>query len=550
MLIDIAKQWKRSDKDMDARQFIDDKIKYKSIKYNDKGIVVSINLSKSQLSGPIPSSISGLSQLQELNLSSNKLSGSIPSSVGLLSNLEALNLSYNQLSGPITSSIGNSSLKTLNLSSNQLSGPIPASVGGLSNLEELHLSNNQLSGSILASIGGLSNLEELHLSSNQLSGSIPSSLGSLSKLKKFSLFHNKELSGAFPSMISKIYDIDVTGTGISRGVEIKTKPLNSPFDNMFVVSHVVIGYIDLVLDILAITALSNTDIPIMIANILFIVLSVSLGVWISRDDMNGIIRKILQLDQLYQGYMTIVGGHQTDAMVVSKKIDAVTRSMPSMILQLYGLLVSLSSVDSRGLVHRLLSPSQILLVSVASSVIGAGFTLASLAPNSGTSIFNRYFVTHLAYYTVEITNRIVVLSVMFFSVSAYGYIVAGLDFLFRLFAGCSDTRGYDNDSKSNLRDGTLLAIQSFGSDHTFPGRSNDMLYAGFILNTVEMFIFLIVLNTRRTPQLLYARSYGASTILTVVACVTWLIRVVFYYSGVLDIVPKEEAMTSKDTPMA
>jgi len=290
----------------------------------------------------------------------------------------------------------------------------------------------------------------------------------------------------------------------------------------------------------------------MTANISFIVLNVALGVWMSRDDVIGIVRTVLQLDQLYQGYVTLFKGHQTSEMIVSKKIDAVTRSMPSMVLQLYGLLKSLSSQDSSDhslFVDSFLSPSQILLLSVASSIAGAGFTLASLAPNSGYSIFNKHFVIHYAYYTVEITNRVVVLSVMFFTVDAYAYIVASLDFLVRLFIGYI-VSSISIDQTSNLRDGTLLAVQSFGSDHTFPGEHDDFLHIGFAMNTIEMFIFLIVLNTLKTAPLVYAHSHGASTILTVVACVTWLIRVVFYYTGVLDIVPEPAAMTSKDAPMA
>ena len=57
------------------------------------------------------------------------------------------------------------------------------------------------------------------------------------------------------------------------------------------------------------------------------------------------------------------------------------------------------------------------------------------------------------------------------------------------------------------------------------------------MNTLEMLIFLLVLDTSKDISLSYTRSCGASTILTVVACVTWLIRVVFYYTGVLDKVP-------------
>jgi hypothetical protein len=136
---------------------------------------------------------------------------------------------------------------------------------------------------------------------------------------------------------------------------------------------------------------------------------------------------------------------------------------------------------------------------------------------------------------------------MFFTVDAYAYIVASLDFFVRLHYGYN-VSGFE-DSR-NLRDGTLLAVQSFGSDHTVPGRGNKVLHIGFAMNTIEMFIFLIVLNTLKTGPLVYAHSHDASTILTVVACVTWLIRVVFYYTRVLDIVPEPAAMTSKDAPMA
>jgi hypothetical protein len=143
---------------------------------------------------------------------------------------------------------------------------------------------------------------------------------------------------------------------------------------------------------------------------------------------------------------------------------------------------------------------------------------------------------------------------MFFTVDAYAYIVAGLDFLVRLFKGYQESGfRYGGDwlpYNGNLRDATLLAIQSFGSDHTWPGPDNITLYIGFAMNTIEMFIFLIVLNTLKTAPLVYARSHDASTILTVVACVTWFIRLVFYYTGILDIAPEPTPVVSKDAPMA
>ena len=134
------------------------------------------------------------------------------------------------------------------------------------NVISIDLSGSQLSGSIPSSIGSFSKLEKLDLSSNQLSGSIPPSIGNLSQLNVLDLSNNKELSGAIPSIVSKCA-INTNGTGISQ-VQVKTKPLNNALDYLFVIFHVALGYIDLVFDILVIIALSRTNIPIMIANLI------------------------------------------------------------------------------------------------------------------------------------------------------------------------------------------------------------------------------------------------------------------------------------------
>ena len=140
------------------------------------GSVVELRLPNNRLSGTIPSSLSGLTNLRWLYLDGNQLSGTIPSSLGGL-NLEILALGRNRLSGTIPSSLGGPpNLKWLSLSENQLSGSIPSSLGGLTNLELLHLAENQLSGTIPSSLGGLTNLESFWLSDNQLSGSIPAAL--------------------------------------------------------------------------------------------------------------------------------------------------------------------------------------------------------------------------------------------------------------------------------------------------------------------------------------------------------------------------------------
>ena len=60
-----------------------------------------LDLSNNHLSGPIPLSLSGLVELEELRLHGNQLSGPIPTQLGRFSKLTALWLADNRLSGAI-----------------------------------------------------------------------------------------------------------------------------------------------------------------------------------------------------------------------------------------------------------------------------------------------------------------------------------------------------------------------------------------------------------------------------------------------------------------
>ena len=116
-------------------------------------------------------------RVTELSLGSNQLSGPIPSELGNLANLDTLSLYGNQLSGSMPSELGNlANLQWLSLYDNQLSGSIPSELGNLANLDTLSLYENQLSESIPSELGNLANLEYLYLGGNQLSGCVPAKL--------------------------------------------------------------------------------------------------------------------------------------------------------------------------------------------------------------------------------------------------------------------------------------------------------------------------------------------------------------------------------------
>uniref|UniRef100_A0A803Q8D3 Leucine-rich repeat-containing N-terminal plant-type domain-containing protein n=1 Tax=Cannabis sativa TaxID=3483 RepID=A0A803Q8D3_CANSA len=90
-------------------------------------IFTTIDFSRNDFEGEIPTSIGKLKALKGLNFSQNKLKGSIPTSLTHLSNLEWLDLSSNDLIGKIPSDLSNlTQLSFLNLSHNKLVGPIPS----------------------------------------------------------------------------------------------------------------------------------------------------------------------------------------------------------------------------------------------------------------------------------------------------------------------------------------------------------------------------------------------------------------------------------------
>ena len=115
----------------------------------------------------------------------------------------ALDLSQNRLTGPMPTELGSlANLQWLSLWGNQLTGPVPAWLGGLVNLEWLYLNENQLTGPIPTELGHLANLQRLSLSQNRLTGPIPTELGRLANLQRLSLSQNR-LTGPIPTELPR-----------------------------------------------------------------------------------------------------------------------------------------------------------------------------------------------------------------------------------------------------------------------------------------------------------------------------------------------------------
>ena len=169
----------------------------------------SLSLDWSDLEGEIPPELGDLGKLSDLKLGRNLLAGEIPPELWNLGELRFLELHANSLSGAIPPGIGNlARLERLVLSFNELSGPIPPAVGRLAQLTSLYLGANQLEGQIPPTLGDLKRLERLDVNSNRLSGHLPPELGAMSALRLF-LVHNNMLSGSLPAAFGDLARLQV-----------------------------------------------------------------------------------------------------------------------------------------------------------------------------------------------------------------------------------------------------------------------------------------------------------------------------------------------------
>ncbi|CAN8253816.1 unnamed protein product [Cochlearia groenlandica] len=154
-------------------------------------------LSWTNLTGPVPDFLSQIKNLEYINLSFNDLSGSIPSSLSLLPKLEYLDLSRNKLTGPIPDSFGSftGKIPAIFLSHNQLSGPLPKSLGNL-DFYRIDLSRNNLQGDASMLFGANKTTWLIDLSRNMFQFDISKVIVSTT-VNQFDLNHNM-LTGNIP----------------------------------------------------------------------------------------------------------------------------------------------------------------------------------------------------------------------------------------------------------------------------------------------------------------------------------------------------------------
>ncbi|KAF9618245.1 hypothetical protein IFM89_000880 [Coptis chinensis] len=134
--------------------------------------LTSLRFEGNSFEGPIPSSFSNLTSLNDLRISDLY---NVTSSLDFVRDMKDLNvlvLRHTLLSGNIPSNIGEyQKLQRLDFSFNNLTGQIPSAIFNLTSLSNLFLGNNSLSGTIPPE--KLPSLLTIDLSYNRLSGSLP-----------------------------------------------------------------------------------------------------------------------------------------------------------------------------------------------------------------------------------------------------------------------------------------------------------------------------------------------------------------------------------------
>lgn len=198
-----------------------------SPRLGDLAMLSHLNLSRNQLSGPLPGNLFGSTlRLEVVDLSFNRLNGNFSSSTArvvdissnqfrgempeLGLNLTSFNASNNLFNGQIPETVCSRSplLASIDISNNNLNGGIPAGIGGCSDLRVLRAGFNSLSGALPDSIYTLSALREMSIPVNYIQGTLPAGkISGLVNLRNVELFSN-DLQGTIPDDIGKLANLE------------------------------------------------------------------------------------------------------------------------------------------------------------------------------------------------------------------------------------------------------------------------------------------------------------------------------------------------------
>jgi hypothetical protein len=128
---------------------------------------------------------------------------------------------------------------------------------------------------------------------------------------------------------------------------------------------------------------------------------------------------------------------------------------------------------------------------------------------------------------------------MFLSIRAVAFVVVVVDWLVRLFIISCDPNNLTETGKIELEMARVdfpLSILYFGSDDAISLES--YWIAGSKINIIELFIFLIIINTYETDDLDILREENTARNITIISCFALLVKTVMHY--VIQRLPNEK----------
>ncbi|KAL1321753.1 hypothetical protein HN51_066640 [Arachis hypogaea] len=198
----------------------------------------TLDLSDCQFNGTLSASLSELAKLVHLDLSFNKFTGFLPS-FNKSKNLQYLSLFHNELNGVVSSTLweGLSNLHTIDLGDNFFSGRVPSTLFTLPSLQELTLSHNEFEG-FLDEFPNATNskLELVDISINKLQGPIPMSFSLLKRLSLLQLSLNQFNGTIKLERFQTLPNLDVLGLSHNNllvdATTIENNPSLPPFPRL------------------------------------------------------------------------------------------------------------------------------------------------------------------------------------------------------------------------------------------------------------------------------------------------------------------------------
>ena len=171
----------------------------------------TLTITNQGLSGAMPGEVGGMSALVYFDVTNNEFRGPVPSTFGALSQLQELQLGFNNFQTELSPALFNQedgmsqSLQYFNVQNNLLRGAIPSEIGLLTSITTgLFLQRNRFTGRLPSEIGQLQQMLSLRLTGNALGGEVPEDFARWNAIQEFRINANA-FSGEIPGDLCRLF---------------------------------------------------------------------------------------------------------------------------------------------------------------------------------------------------------------------------------------------------------------------------------------------------------------------------------------------------------